>query len=63
MDTHKKSLIKAFTWRAVGSLDTFVLSYFITGQIKMASSIAAIELFSKIILYWIHERVWQRISL
>jgi uncharacterized membrane protein len=63
MDTHRKSLIKAFSWRAVGSLDTFILSFIITKEVKMATSIAAVELFTKIILYWIHERIWLKIRL
>ncbi|NDD55915.1 DUF2061 domain-containing protein [bacterium] len=56
-------MLKAVTWRITGSLDTFILSWIITGEAKMAASIAFVELFSKIILYWIHERVWLRIRL
>lgn len=63
VDSHYKSLLKAVTWRITGSLDTFILSWIITGEAKMAASIAFVELFSKIILYWIHERVWLRIRL
>ena len=63
MDTHRKSILKAFSWRAIGSLDTFLLSYFITGQAHLAASIAGIELFSKIVLYWIHERIWLKVNL
>ena len=46
----------------VGSLDTFLLSYLITGQGSIAASIAFVELFSKVFLYWLHERVWMRFN-
>jgi uncharacterized membrane protein len=61
-DSHYKSLLKAVTWRITGSLDTFVLSWIITGQANLAVSIAFVELFSKIALYWLHERIWLRIK-
>ena len=62
-DSHYKSLLKAVTWRITGSLDTFVLSWIITGQANLAVTIAFVELFSKIALYWLHERIWLRIKL
>ena len=62
VDSHYKSLFKAVTWRITGSLDTFALSWIITGQVNLAFSIAFIELFSKIALYWLHERIWLKIK-
>ena len=62
MDSHYKSLLKAVTWRITGSLDTFVLSWIVTSQVNLAFSIAFIELFSKIALYWLHERIWLKIK-
>jgi uncharacterized membrane protein len=62
-DSHYKSLLKAVTWRITGSLDTFALSWIITGHANLAFSIAFVELFTKIALYWLHERVWQKIKL
>ena len=62
-DSHLKSFAKAVTWRITGSLDTFVLSWIITGQATLAFSIAFLELFTKIALYWLHERVWLKITL
>ena len=62
VDSHYKSLLKAVTWRITGSLDTFVLSWIVTGQVNLAFSIAFIELFSKIALYWLHERIWLKIK-
>jgi uncharacterized membrane protein len=39
------------------------LSWIITGQVNLAVTIAFVELFSKIVLYWLHERIWLRIKL
>ncbi len=57
-----RSLVKAISWRATGTLDTIVISYFITGQAKWALSIGFIELFTKVALYFAHERIWDRLS-
>ncbi len=57
-----RSVVKTISWRAVGTLDTIVISYFITGSLGMAASIGAIELITKMILFYYHERVWNRIS-
>lgn len=62
-EKHYRSLIKATSWRAVGTIDTIVVSYFITGQIKLAVSIGGVELFTKILLYYGHERLWNKIPL
>ena len=62
VDSHYKSLFKAVTWRITGSLDTFALSWIITGQVNLAFSIAFVELFTKIALYWLHERIWLKIK-
>ena len=53
-DCHHRSAIKAVSWRALGSLDTFVLSYFITGSFVFAGSIASAETCTKVFLYYLH---------
>ena len=58
-----RSVVKTVSWRAVGTLDTILISYLITGSFKMAASIGSIELFTKMILYYFHERTWNKISL
>ncbi|MGA4644136.1 DUF2061 domain-containing protein [Limisphaera sp. 4302-co] len=57
-----RSLVKAVSWRITGTLDTIFVSFLVTGKIKMAVSIGLIELFTKIMLYYLHERIWNRIS-
>ena len=61
-ENHYRSIVKAISWRVTGTVDTVVISYLITGKIKMAMSIGFVELFTKICLYYVHERIWNRIS-
>jgi uncharacterized membrane protein len=56
-----RSIVKAFSWRLTGTLDTIVISFLISGRIKVALSIGFVELFTKIALYYLHERAWNRI--
>ncbi len=62
MDSKKKSFLKALSWRVTGTLDTFIISWLITGSPKLATGIAGIEVVSKVILYYIHERVWAKVK-
>ena len=61
-DKHYRSLIKAVSWRVTGTVDTIVVSYFITGHIGTALKIGGLEVFTKIMLYYCHERVWEKLS-
>lgn len=58
----RRSIAKTVSWRTVGTLDTVIISYFITGNLAMAASIGSIELFTKMVLYYFHERAWNKIS-
>ena len=57
-----RSMVKSISWRVVGTLDTIVISWIITGQVKTALSIGGIELVTKMLLYFFHERVWDKIK-
>ena len=57
-----RSVAKAISWRTVGTLDTVIVSYFITGNLVMAASIGSIEVITKMILYYFHERVWNKLK-
>jgi len=58
----KRSLAKTISWRIIGTLDTLVLSWLITGEATMAFTIASVEFASKMILYFFHERAWNNIK-
>lgn len=57
-ETHSRSFVKAVSWRVLGSIDTFVISYFVTHQLVFAASIASVETVTKVVLFYAHERVW-----
>jgi uncharacterized membrane protein len=57
-ESHSRSIAKAMSWRTTGSIDTFVVSWFITGNTTIAGSIAFTEIVTKIALYYFHERIW-----
>jgi uncharacterized membrane protein len=56
--SRKRSFFKTLTWRCLATTDTFVLSFFITGSVIFAGSIASVEVLTKLVLYYWHERVW-----
>jgi adenylylsulfate kinase len=62
-DTHRRSILKAISWRTLGTIDTFVLSWIITGRVDLAAAIGGVEIFTKIALFYLHERVWTNIKL
>ena len=57
-----RSVVKSISWRTVGTRDTILISWIITGQVKTALSIGGIELVTKMLLYFFHERVWNGIK-
>jgi len=58
----KRSLVKTISWRVVGTIDTVLISWLIIGAIELAFSIGMVELVTKMGLYFIHERVWNKIN-
>ena len=62
MDSNKRSITKALTWRALASLATFIISYIVTGNIAAATGIASVQVVVNLILYYVHERVWNKID-
>jgi uncharacterized membrane protein len=60
-EAHSRSIVKAISWRILGSIDTFVISYFVTGKLVFAASIAGVETFTKICLFYFHEQAWARV--
>jgi sulfate adenylyltransferase large subunit len=57
-ESHGRSVAKAASWRATGSIDTFIIAAFITGSPKLAGAVAFIEIATKTALYYFHERLW-----
>ncbi|MDC3131369.1 DUF2061 domain-containing protein [Pelagibacteraceae bacterium] len=58
----KRSFAKALSWRFFASLDTFLISYIITGKLSWAGSITLLEIITKTVLYYLHERGWNKVN-
>ena len=57
-----RSVLKSMSWRIIGTLDTIIISYIITGELSFALSIGGIELVTKMMLYIAHERLWNKVN-
>ncbi|MBE7640987.1 MULTISPECIES: DUF2061 domain-containing protein [Salegentibacter] len=57
-----RSILKTVSWRIVGTLDTIAISWVLTGEIDTALAIGSVELVTKMVLYFGHERLWNMIS-
>lgn len=62
MEDNKRSIAKALSWRITGTIDTVLVALIVTGEIGPALQIGTIELATKMILYYFHERVWNKIA-
>jgi len=56
----RRHLLKTITWRVVGTLDTMILGWLISGDFKIGLTIGGFEVFTKMILYFLHERLWYK---
>ena len=50
------------SWRTLGTLDTFAISWVMTGRVEIAGSIAGLEIITKVAWYYVHERVWAAVA-
>ena len=62
MVSYKRHILKTISWRVVGTLDTMILSWLITGSWKLGLTIGGVEVLTKMVLYFLHERVWYKYS-
>lgn len=62
MVSYKRHIAKTLSWRIIGTLDTIILSGIITGSWTTGLTIGGVEVFTKMVLYFFHERLWYRFS-
>ena len=60
--SYKRHVMKTITWRLIGTIDTILIGWFVSGDPLIGLSIGSIEVITKMILYFIHERVWYKIK-
>ncbi|MGY0391263.1 DUF2061 domain-containing protein [Bizionia sp. KMM 8389] len=62
LESRKRHLAKTVTWRLVGTIDTMTLAWIISGDPTAALKIGFAEIVTKMLLYYLHERVWYKIN-
>jgi uncharacterized membrane protein len=60
VDRKRRSILKTISWRTLGTIDTIIISWFVIGDIDFAVTIGGVEVFTKMILYFFHERAWNK---
>ena len=61
-ETKARSISKAISWRVLATMTTATLVYVTTGELTLAFTVGAMEVVAKFLLYYVHERAWQKIS-
>jgi uncharacterized membrane protein len=61
-ETTRRSLVKTVTWRVTGSSAVFVIGWIFTGNLGLAGTIALVQLVVNTVLYYFHERIWNRVN-
>lgn len=61
-ESNTRSIVKALSWRFIASGATFLISLLVSADLSVAGTIAAIQFLANIILYFIHERIWNKIK-
>ncbi len=62
MESHFRSIAKAITWRAGGTVITFAVAWILTRKFEMAVQIGILDTAVKLGAFYIHERAWNRVN-
>lgn len=60
LNANKRHIIKTFSWRIIGTLDTIMLAWIISGSSLIGLKIGGVEIVTKMLLYYLHETVWYK---
>ena len=61
-DHRKRHIIKTFSWRIIGTIDTYIFGFLLTGNPVVGLKIGVFETLSKMILYYFHEKIWYKFN-
>jgi uncharacterized membrane protein len=62
VEMHKRSVVKALTWRMIATLTTMSLVFIFTGDLTLAGTVGFFDIALKLFFYYLHERAWNRLS-
>lgn len=60
-ETNIRSIAKGFSWRLFATTTTVIIVYLFFGRLDLAIAAGVIETVSKVLLYYAHEKIWQRV--
>ena len=58
-ESHIRTILKTLSWRIVATTTTIIIAYFVFGDVSSALAVGGIEFFAKMLIYYVHERIWQ----
>lgn len=61
-ERQSRSVVKSISWRVIGTIDTIVISWAVTDNINLGLAIGSVEVITKMVLYFFHERLWSNIK-
>jgi uncharacterized membrane protein len=62
METRNRSIAKAMSFRILATITTFAMVWVLTGNLEFAGLVGGIDFISKLILFYFHERAWNKIK-
>ncbi|MCZ7662193.1 MAG: DUF2061 domain-containing protein [Thermoleophilia bacterium] len=62
MESVRRSAVKALSWRTFASLNTGLITWLVTGRLGLAATIGVTDSLAKLVTYFLHERLWDRIA-
>jgi len=60
--SYKRHIMKTITWRFIGTMDTILIGWLVSGDPLIGLTIGSVEVITKMVLYFIHERIWYKIN-
>lgn len=60
IQSRRRHLAKTITWRLIGTIDTVLIGWVVTGDPWIGIQVGGVEMVTKMILYYFHERAWFR---
>ena len=62
MDTRHRSILKTLSWRVIATIITACIAWIVTENYRFAASISLLDCMAKLMGYYVHERLWNRVS-
>jgi len=62
LETHLRSVLKAISWRTGGTIVTFAVAWYVSGEINLAAKVGLLDTIIKVGAFYAHERLWHRVN-